>query len=512
MKGEKMKHIILVLVVLMVPAFIHCGEEKKQNIRKAVLAGQWYPGDKTGLAKTVDDYLSNVKTGNDERKLLALISPHAGYVYSGQTAAYAYKLLEGREIERVIVLALSHRVGYDGISVSDADFFETPLGRIPVDRAACDGLLKKKGFVTVGDVEKAEHSLEIQLPFLQKTAGDFRLVPLVVGRIGENEIERYAEAIREYVNEKTIIIASSDFTHYGRDFAYVPFRDNIESNLEKLDMGAFETIKSMDANSFLDYRNRTGATICGFQPIAILMKILPEDTAVELLRYDTSGNITGDFETSVSYMSIGFFQKENGKKETGKMTQDKQEGKVLTKKEQDFLLRLARKTIEHIVNDGEVPDSIIVSKAELTPALQELSGVFVTLHKHGQLRGCIGYIEGIEPLYKAVIDNAVSASTGDPRFRPVSAAELKDLHIEISVMTPLKEVSGYKDIVIGKHGVVLMKGGRQSVFLPQVAPEQGWDRDETLTHLSMKAGLPGDAWKEGCGFKVFEAQIFEEED
>ncbi len=501
-----MKPLVLIVTVLTIlfGTVIYCGE-KAMKVRKAILAGQWYSSDKADLENTINDYFSKVPPPPLPSEPCAIIVPHAGYVYSGATAAYGYNTIRDRKINRVIILAPSHRVGFEGISIADADYYETPLGKIKMDRKSCDHLLRNDGFSTVAGVHDKEHSLEIQLPFLQKSLKNYELIPLVVGHILTEKLEYYANIIKQYIDNKTVIIVSSDFTHYGNNFGYTPFEDNIEENIKKLDMRAFEMIKSMNVQSFIDYKNRTGATICGYQPIALLMKILPPQISVKLLHYDTSGNITGDFRNSVSYMSIVFFKED--KKESNKMNSS--EETILTTEEQDFLLNLARKTIKEKITTGSVNDSII-DYEKITPALKEFSGLFVTLEKNHQLRGCIGYIEGIKPLYKAVIDNAVSAATRDPRFHPVEKDELKDLHIEISVMTPLKEVESYEDIIVGKHGVVLTKKGRQSVFLPQVAPEQGWDRDEMLTHLAMKAGLPANGWKENCNFKVFEAQIFEE--
>lgn len=179
--------------------------------------------------------------------------------------------------------------------------------------------------------------------------------------------------------------------------------------------------------------------------------------------------------------------------------------------EKTFLLSLAARTVESAVRRTPLPDPREWADKEqilLEPRLIQKRGVFVTLHSEGNLRGCIGYIEGHKPLVDGVVDNGKNAAVGDPRFPPVSVKELPGLDLEISVLTPLATVSGPEEIEIGRHGILLGIQGRRSVFLPQVAVEQGWDLETTLGHLALKAGLPADAWREGATFQVFEADIF----
>jgi AmmeMemoRadiSam system protein A len=179
----------------------------------------------------------------------------------------------------------------------------------------------------------------------------------------------------------------------------------------------------------------------------------------------------------------------------------------LTDDEKTYLLALARGVITAIAAGERGPEP-----ETRTAALSENRGAFVTLHSNGRLRGCIGYIEGIKPLAGTVADNALSAAFRDPRFPPVAASEVGDLHIEISALTPLRPVDHWRDIEIPRHGVVLARGPRRAVFLPQVAAEEGWDRDTMLSHLAMKAGLEADAWREGASFQVFEAEVFAEKE
>jgi AmmeMemoRadiSam system protein A len=233
--------------------------------------------------------------------------------------------------------------------------------------------------------------------------------------------------------------------------------------------------------------------------------MLPADAEMHLLHYDTSGHITGDYANSVSYCAVGFC----GEWSEAERVAAETEKTELSAADKTKLLKLARATLTYVLTNWRMPTADQLD-VEITPAMKRVSGVFVTLHKKGELRGCIGEIFPIRPLYKAVIAEAINAGLNDYRFPRVKAAELQDIDFEISVLTPPKPIASAADIVVGKHGVVLKKGGRSAVFLPQVAVEQGWDRETMLSELSQKAGLPGDAWREGASFEVFEAIVFGE--
>ncbi len=183
---------------------------------------------------------------------------------------------------------------------------------------------------------------------------------------------------------------------------------------------------------------------------------------------------------------------------------------MLDEQDKNQLLALARGTLEHVFERGAPPVNAAELGLHAGPEWREPRGVFVTLHKGGQLRGCIGHIMAQLPLEQAVIENAHSAAFRDPRFSPLTAEELPLTHLEISVLTPLRRIDSHAEIELGRHGVLLSKAGRRAVFLPQVAPEQGWTREQMLTHLSLKAGLRPDDWRSGAEFDVFEAIVFGE--
>lgn len=275
-------------------------------MRRSPIAGTWYPGDKQKLVKQIEDYFTQAQSPAIKGRIFALISPHAGIQYSGQAAASGYKLLRGRKISRIIVLGPSHYTGFRGIATSAEDFYETPIGRIKVDRKVSDTLYKNALFKGPHQAELEEHSLEMQLPFLQVALGEFTLVPLVVGELSAKDYADAAQALAPYLDKSTIVVASSDFTHYGSRFGYLPFKDHPRENLKKLDGGAIDRILAKDCKGFLSYVDETGATICGSRPIGVILNLLPPAAKGTLLKYYTSGDLTGDFNTSVSYASIVF--------------------------------------------------------------------------------------------------------------------------------------------------------------------------------------------------------------
>lgn len=481
-------------------------QESIQNVREPAVAGRFYNGTKDGLKKQVNSLLSNAFSETIPGKPIALISPHAGYQYSGPVAAYGYNAIKDFDYKRVIIIAPSHYSRYTGASILDVDHYKTPLGLIKLDMGVCNNLINNPPLI--GTYKKAhtrEHSLETQLPFLQTVLKDFELVPILIGRLNNESFDFLAEKIKPLIDEDTLIIASSDFTHYGPGYSYVPFRKDIQANIKKLDYGAFERILALDFDGFTKYKRATEITVCGFMPVALLLKLLPDDAQGKILHYETSGNLTGDFTSSVSYASIVFTR---GQKSSKVIDEDP----ILDNQEQSTLIKIARDTLDTYVKKRELPD-INSGKYTFTQKMKEKRGVFVTLNKNGNLRGCIGHILPKEPLYNAVIDNTISSSSRDTRFPPVRKDELSEIEIDISVLSLIEEISGPEQFIPGKHGILIRLRGMGAVFLPQVATEQGWDREETLSHLCRKAGLPTYAWKDkDMEFSVFTAQVFHEKE
>jgi AmmeMemoRadiSam system protein B/AmmeMemoRadiSam system protein A len=497
-----------------------------QRLRKPAVAGSWYPDDREELAKLVDGYLEQAApAAGVAGEVIGLISPHAGYSFSGKAAATGFKLLRGRDIRRVVVLAVSHQVPFRGASIADVTHYETPLGLIPLDREAVARLRREKVVGTVEAAHQREHSLEIQLPLLQRvlTKG-FSLVPVLLSRMEEQDYTVLAKALADVVDQHTVVVASSDFTHRGPNYSYeLPAgQGSIKDRLAKLDQGSIDRILKLSRKELLAYAQSTGTTICGLAPIAVLLELLAAQQGIKghLVSHYTSGDVTGSWTNTVTYIDIAFT---GSWPKRSKLEQARSAGEKvfpLSVADKRTLLKLARASLEASVRRGSY-DPRVLDAAAVPPSLRRKAGAFVTLKckqrsgaacvgKGDGLRGCIGTIPPIDPVVEAVTQRAASAALEDPRFPTVSADELKHITVEVSVLTPPREVKGAQEIVIGRHGIILRKEGRSATFLPQVAPEQGWDRETTLRHLAMKAGLGPDGWREGASFSVYEAIVFTE--
>ncbi|MHC4534608.1 MAG: AmmeMemoRadiSam system protein B [Planctomycetota bacterium] len=475
-----------------------------KTVLRSSLAGTWYSADPESLNKQLDSFFQKAGPKTIEN-VVALILPHAGYRWSGQTAAYGLKTIK-KQYKRIVVIGPSHQLAMeDMLSVPRVTHYETPLGQIPLDVEFINKLLKHSLFQNVPQVHKYEHSVQIEVPILQHYQKDFKLVPIVAGSCSLETINKAGIILRSLVDQETLVIASSDFVHYGTGHGYVPFTENIPEQIKKIDMGAYEYIARLDNKGLLDYRKRTGATICGYIPIAILLSMLGQDSKAELIEYATSGELTGDYSNSVSYLSIVF----SGVWQKHPELILQENSRELTEEDKKQLLTLARNTIVYALRNRRVPQVSDLG-ITITDSMRYPRAAFVTLKKHSLLRGCIGDIFPQRPLYRAVIVNAINACFNDRRFQPITEDECGDITIEISALTTPEPVSSAEQIRIGTDGVVLSKDGHSAVYLPQVAPQQGWDINQMLTQLSLKAQLPADAWKEGASFLVFQADVFGE--
>jgi AmmeMemoRadiSam system protein B/AmmeMemoRadiSam system protein A len=497
--------------------------EPARRIRHAQIAGSWYSDNKEQLATEVDALFAAAKPAKVEGKVTALISPHAGYRFSGQAAAANYQLLRGQDVRRVVLLAISHRYPVHGVSIPDVTDFETPLGLVPVDTRAVERLRRSPLVSSVMRAEEGEHSLEIQLPLLQRVLPKFSLVPILVGRLSDQEYFDMAAALAEIVDSHTVVIASSDFTHRGANYGYeVPEGPgDIKARLARLDQGSIDQISKMSRKGLLAYADKTGSTICGLHPIALLLELLGRfpGNRPHLITHTTSGDVTSDWSSSVTYIGMAF----TGRwREESKLEEARAAGESefpLSDEDKRTLLRLARASLEAAVRKGRF-DPAGIKDIPSTPSLDRKAGAFVTLKCNtgadgactghgGELRGCIGTLEPSESVYQVVARRAASAALEDTRFSPVTVAELPSITVEVSVLTPPRPVKSAEEIVIGRHGIILESGWNAATFLPQVAPEQGWDRETTLRHLASKARLPADGWKT-ASFKVYEAIVFTE--
>ncbi len=424
--------------------------------------------------------------------LRALIVPHAAIQFSGVVAASGYRL--AGEPRTVIVLAFSHRRRIDGIVAPGLDAYSTPLGEIRLNRRALDEL----GFPVLEGDPIADHSLENQLPFIQHVASRATIVPLYVGELGPGQLEAAARKLAKRLGQGDLVVVSSDFTHYGKNYGYLPFANDKElpRRLFRLALSSFEEIGSLDVTAFDKHLADTGDTICGQLPIRVLMAALSkldESIYLQLADYMTSGEITRDYSMSVGYGALAFYPAAAFRVDSA---------------DQSKLLASARRSFERYLAGGH-RDGVPVPEQERGPDLRQPTGVFVTVRKSGKLRGCVGTISPQKPLGELVADRTVAAMSSDPRFEPLRAED-GPVTLEISVLTPPKKIRSWRQFRVGL-GAVLVHGGKGATLLPQIASENGWNARQFLENLCRKAGLDPNAYRDPeARLYVYEAQVFAE--
>lgn len=474
---------------------------ESEQIRESVIAGSWYPGKASRLEREVQDYLSQASPVDLKGQLIALISPHAGYRYSGQVAAYGYKLLGERKFSSVVVIAPSHRSYFRGVSVYDRGGYRTPLGVVPLDRELISAMQQRESRIEyVPDAHSQEHSLEIQLPFLQVLLPDAKLVPLVMGNQDFATCQWLAEAVADCIENKSVlVVASSDLSHFH------PYEQ-----AKRLDQVVLDKVNDFDPKGLSNSLADGLCEACGGGPMVTAMLIarrLGADKS-RVLHYANSGDVTGDHSGVVGYMAAALWVDSKTSKGKGSYRRRVGVNLGLTSDEKAQLLDIARNVVESHCRGEKTAEFGVDS-----PTLKEARGAFVTLHKEGKLRGCIGHIRAEKPLIKTIVEMAEAAAFHDPRFPPVSSKELGLLEYEISVLTPLQRIKKVDEIEVGKHGIYMKRGSCSGLLLPQVATEWDWDRTTFLEHTCTKAGLPTDAWKDKqTEIYIFSADVFSADD
>jgi hypothetical protein len=452
---------------------------------QAGVAGQFYPADKAKLSKDIDSYLKGYKVIGGEGELIAIIVPHAGYEYSGRIAGYAYKQLTNKSFDTVIVMGPSHYVQFDGVSIMPKGEYGTPLGKIRIDEETSSKIMSYNSKIKyVKEAWEKEHSVDVQVPFLQKTMRNFKIVPMVFGYQSMENCYMLANAIKKSIgNKKVLLVASSDMSHY-----------HTAEVASTMDASAIDAISKGDVNLLAERLSTGECEMCGYGPVITAM-IVAENlgaNSYEILKYGDTGDVTGDKTAVVGYMSAAIYKRPL----------------VLDESERTTLLGIARKTLDAYIKEGRKPDVLVYEKN-----LQQKSGVFVTLKKGDELKGCIGYIQPVKPLYVAVQDMTIAASTQDPRFPAVTSEEVNDINIEISVMSQLRRIQSTQEVVVGEHGLYIDNGMNSGILLPQVATENKWDRSQFLENVCLKAGLPASALNDpSTQLYVFTADVFHEEE
>ena len=467
--------------------------------RQPAVAGQFYPGEKDELMAALSELFAKAQA-KKVKDIAAIISPHAGYIFSGEVAASSYNQVDfSRNFDRVFILASSHRVYFEGASIYNTGNYLTPLGVVKVDNEITEILFNDNSYFSyVPEAHHSEHSIEVQLPFLQFIMGDkLKIVPIVLGTQSPNVVKTIAESLKPYFTENNLFVISSDFSHYP-SYEHANFYDQktadaIAANSSSLFLQA---INDKDDDNVDGLSTRA----CGWSALLTLLYLTENNPAYtyENILYLNSGDTPfGDKDRVVGYHSIVV--------KRGKINDT---GFNLSDNDKTDLLQIARSTIVDITLTGK---PAIINDLGFSENIKKNCGAFVTLNKQHQLRGCIGRFTADEPLYKIVQDMAVAAATQDTRFLPVAINELDEIDIEISVLSPMKKIKSIEEIELGRHGIYIKKGYRSGTFLPQVATETGWSLDEFLGHCSQdKAGLGWDGWKE-AEIYIYEALIFSEE-
>ncbi len=531
------------LLLINVLFFLHgCSKQGRshkpviQNTKEISLSSQWYPQHPIELKNDITQKIKLAQayfpTTVPQDKVRALVVPHAGYLYSGLCAATAYQslcsisphdtIIKNKDIKRVILLSPSHHVFLQNIAVAPYTHYQTPFGEIEVDHEALGKLSRKDCFHSYPDAFAHEHGIEMQLAFLHATIADFKLVPLVVGKLTQENVVRICMGMRHIIDEHTLVVVSSDFTHHGPNYNYTIFSEDIIRNLRTIDSFATQALAYQSLNALDATVRSTGTNICGYEPLRILIGLTDMDYLkaphTEVGLYHTSADVLHALESeniinikkliepapdsmaknSVSYLSMIW----------GAQAEETQK---LNGYEKIMALKLARDSVNNVFKGKEQinPRQLL---PVATPGLDQNNGVFVSFTTHtGALRGCMGKIETEHTVMQLIHDMALATAFKDERFPPVTQEEFDKCVIKIYVLSKVKPVKSYKDIEIGKHGIVLVAQEEPeaptltATFLPDIATDNKWTLEETLKQLAYKAGADPDLY-EKYQYHVFTAQ------
>ena len=480
------------------------GKKSEPVVRPATQAGRFYEGDPRVLGHEVDSLLALHAQDAKYNNVAALIVPHAGYYFSGNVAAAAYMSLPAdKSYKRIFLLGPSHHEWLNGASVnSEADYYATPLGQVKVDRETAQALIDSDSvFSYRPEAHDREHCLEVQLPFLQRrftlhsslpTKEVPPIVPIIISTNDFRKLKRIAEVLKPYFTDENLFIVSSDFSHYPsyEDACKVDAKTGkaVESgDVEQL-------IAAIEANANSGIRN-LATSACGEFPIVTLMLMFDKRYEIRHLLYQNSGDIDNyDHSRVVGYHAFTILRGED-------------KGFSLSDEEKKMLKEIAYTSIKDSL-DGKRVTTADSSLFSVHSSLKQKCGAFVSLHKHGQLRGCIGHFGEDVPLHEIVAHMARSAAFEDPRFTPLRREELDDIDIEISVLTPMRRIQSLDEFELHRHGIYIRQGYRSGTYLPQVADEVNWTKEEFVSHCSRdKAGLGWDGWRE-AELYVYEAIVF----
>ncbi len=503
--------IILLAVLLALYFFSNCQSHTNPPItmktpdtipsRQPAVAGTFYPADPAEIQHMLKMYFAKAPVHSSDSEVMAIISPHAGYVFSGEVAAAAFNQLDPeKKYKTIFILGSSHRNSFAGASVYSIGNYSTPLGIVKSDLEIAQKLAAENKVLAFDpQYHKSEHSIEVQIPFLQYfLKKDFKIVPILLGTQDPSICKQIAKALKPYFLPGNLFVISTDFSHYPA------YRDAIIT-----DHQVGDAIVTNNPNKFLNaVESCTGkniehlATGCCSWPSVLTLMYLTEEMkgiAFKKVLYKNSGDSQyGEMDRVVGYYALSVLK-------------EKQNTMALSDSDRNVLLQIARNTINTYIQESQTST---VDSESLSTTLLSKAGAFVTLKKAGELRGCIGHFEADKPLYKIVQQMAIAAATQDYRFDAVNASELKQVDIEISVLTPMQKISNVNTIKLGIDGIYIRKGSRSGTFLPQVATETHWNLEEFLGHCARdKAGIGWEGWKDkDAEIFVYQAFVFGEKE
>jgi AmmeMemoRadiSam system protein B/AmmeMemoRadiSam system protein A len=469
-------------------------------IRRPAVAGAFYPAGKEALESNLEALFERATPKELKGRVRCLIVPHAGYSYSGEVAASGYKSIpRDAEYSNIFIIAPSHREYFEGASVYSIGNYMTPLGEVPVNRTIAGELIRNNRFIRFNPLaHDREHSIEVQLPFMQFYFDRLPpIVPVVIGSSSVSTARELATALLPYFTPENLFVISTDFSHYPE------YQDAV-----RLDRLTADGILTNDPKQFYAALQKNissgvenlATPCCGWSSVLTLLYMSELDKSLHFtpVVYRNSGDTPiGERDRVVGYWAIAGHED----------TPDQQQF-LLNEQDKQTLLGLSRETLETYLNTRKVPE---VVPSVLPGVLRQTAGAFVSLYKHGELRGCIGSFFPEEPLYRVVQEMTVASATRDTRFYPVDPGELGDISIEISVLTPLRKISSIDEFQMGRHGIYMIKDGRSGTYLPQVADQTGWNKEEFLGHCARdKAHIGWEGWKDADLF-VYEAIVFGEE-
>lgn len=494
MAAAWLQYVLLPACLWMVPAGMMDMSMPIVKVRPATQAGRFYESDPMVLGHEVDSLLSKHDGALSENPAVALIVPHAGYYFSGNVAAAAYAVLNPEHpYKRIFLLGPSHYEWLNGASVNIADdYYSTPLGKVPVDRAMGQRLMAADSVFQYQErAHDREHCIEVQLPFLQRRMRHMPpIVPVVISTNRYDDLSRMARVLREYLTPDNLFIISSDFSHYPSYMDAYEVDSRSRAAILSGDVERFIDVLQTNADSGIP---RLETSACGEYAIITLMMMMDRDCDIRHLLYQNSGDIDVDGRDRV----VGYhaFVVTKAKESVKKSF-------TLSDSDKKCLKDIARESIWAALNGkhytvGKVP-----------PVLRTGCGVFVTLKKNGQLRGCMGHIGEDVPLADLVSDIACSAAFEDPRFQPLRREEWPQVELELSVLTPKQRIHSIEEFQLHRHGLLIRKGYHSGTFLPQVADEVNWTREEFFGHCSQdKAGLGWNGWRD-AELYTYEAIVF----